>query len=682
MLLKRTVITVLVFLISFVNFTKIRAEEPIKISQIVVTPSQYSVSDDTHASMASMNSQQLEELPQIGDDLYRTLARLPGLQTDDFTAKFSIRGAPFNENKSLLDGVELTEPFHLKDIDGALSIVDPEIISSLQLFTGGFGVEVGGKLSGLIEMETKSFSQPVDRLSLSLTGLGAMTSHGFNSGKSSILVSARRGYPDIAMHLANRYQDVTPRYYDLFAKYLYHINSQNSVSLEYLHAGDTLTYNHTNDPSLKSVYSSDYVWSRWEDRLSDSLDVKTVLSLDRLRNSRLGSGSLDGYPFSLQDNRCLSEFKINQSWHLDVAKAIALEMGFDAQKQNANYAYYLTRQQSQLVSGKITAVTIKQTTLTKPSGDEYGEFIKLRLSPIEDLVLDIGLRDDNANLSRGNAFNPRISVSYHLLGGVVRATWGRYSQVEELNELAVFKGETQFSKQQLAEQRIISYEYPLSKSIQLRLEGYDRVETRLKPSWENVNNGYQLFPEVQNDFLLLSPTQAESKGLEVLLRNKLSGKCIWNFNYALAQSNQTINGNVIPRQRDQRNTISTDLTYSFNPQWQLSADWQYHTGWPTTNVVYAFVPMTNGQQYLSAQNGPLYNLRLPAYHRLDFRLTHRIATSHGTWRMYLDIFNAYNHYNLIGYDHTVTTSSGVIVNTLKPRDQLPLLPSAGLVCDF
>ena len=96
MLLKRTVITVLVFLISFVNFTKIRAEEPIKISQIVVTPSQYSVSDDTHASMASMNSQQLEELPQIGDDLYRTLARLPGLQTDDFTAKFSIRGAPFN----------------------------------------------------------------------------------------------------------------------------------------------------------------------------------------------------------------------------------------------------------------------------------------------------------------------------------------------------------------------------------------------------------------------------------------------------------------------------------------------------------------------------------------------------------------------------------------------------------
>ena len=150
----------------------------------------------------------------------------------------------------------------------------------------------------------------------------------------------------------------------------------------------------------------------------------------------------------------------------------------------------------------------------------------------------------------------------------------------------------------------------------------------------------------------------------------------------MAQSNQTINGNVIPRQRDQRNTISTDLTYSFNPQWQLSADWQYHTGWPTTNVVYAFVPLTNGQQYLSAQNGPLYNLRLPAYHRLDFRLTHRIATSYGTWRMYLDIFNAYNHYNLIGYDHTVTTSSGVIVNTLKPRDQLPLLPSAGLVCDF
>ena len=155
-----------------------------------------------------------------------------------------------------------------------------------------------------------------------------------------------------------------------------------------------------------------------------------------------------------------------------------------------------------------------------------------------------------------------------------------------------------------------------------------------------------------------------------------------HFNYSLAKSNETINVVLTPRARDQRNTIYTDFTYSFNHSWQLSADWQYHTGWPTTNVLYSYVPLTNGQQYLSARNGAIYGLNLPSYHRLDLRLTHRLVTAHGTLRMYLDIFNAYNHYNLIGYDHTVTSVGGILTNTLKPRDQLPLLPSAGLVYDF
>ena len=682
MLPQRNLALAIAFSLGLVSHTFAVDDVPLKISQLIVTPSQYSVADNQYASAVSLSSQQLEELPQIGDDLYRSIARLPGLATDDFTAKFSVRGTPFSEIKSLLDGVELNEPFHLKDIDGALSIVDPQIISSLQFSTGGFGVDFGGKLSGVLDMQTKSSTQTLDRLSLSLTGFGVVTAHCFNSGRSSILVSARRGYPDVAMHLANRYQEVTPRYYDLFTKYLFLINPKNSISLEFLHGSDTLGYTHPNDPNLKSAYSNDYLWSRWNSKISDTLDMDTVLSVDRIRNSRTGAGFLDGYPFKLSDDRRIDELKLKQKWHVSVNESVILDFGFNAQKDSANYSYTLSRQQNQVINGKVTAALIQQRTLLKPKGDQVGEFAKVRFNPLKDLFAEIGVRGDHANLSRGSEVNPRIAVSYNFLGGVFRTSWGLYSQVQELNELAIAEGEVQFKRQQRAEHRILSYEHKLGLSAEIRVEVYDKIESHIKPYWENVNNGYQLFPEVQSDYLYISPTRAEAKGVEILISNKLSKTLTWNFNYSLAKSNETINGVLTPRARDQRNTIYTDFTYSFNHSWQLSADWQYHTGWPTTNVLYSYVPLTNGQQYLSARNGAIYGLNLPSYHRLDLRLTHRLVTAHGTLRMYLDIFNAYNHYNLIGFDHTVTSVGGVLTNTLKPRDQLPLLPSAGLVYDF
>ena len=49
--------------------------------------------------------------------------------------------ASLNTLLARLDGVDLIEPFHLKDVDGALAMVDPAVIQRLDLTTGGFGVE-------------------------------------------------------------------------------------------------------------------------------------------------------------------------------------------------------------------------------------------------------------------------------------------------------------------------------------------------------------------------------------------------------------------------------------------------------------------------------------------------------------------------------------------------------------
>jgi hypothetical protein len=73
------------------------AEPPVKLAEVVVTPSRFGVADIATTAVAALTAEQLELLPQVGDDLFRSIARLPGLATDDISAQFWVRGAPQSE---------------------------------------------------------------------------------------------------------------------------------------------------------------------------------------------------------------------------------------------------------------------------------------------------------------------------------------------------------------------------------------------------------------------------------------------------------------------------------------------------------------------------------------------------------------------------------------------------------
>jgi hypothetical protein len=175
----------------------------IALSKVVVTPSRFGIAQERVATNATLTNSELEALPQLGEDLYHTITRLPGLAADDFSAKFWVRGAPNSQILARLDGVDLIEPFHLKDFEGALSIVDLRTIGSIDMVTGGFTTDFGDRLAGVLTMETQETtnSQPRTTLGLSVTNVRATNQGEFADGDGEWMVAARRGYLDLAAKL-------------------------------------------------------------------------------------------------------------------------------------------------------------------------------------------------------------------------------------------------------------------------------------------------------------------------------------------------------------------------------------------------------------------------------------------------------------------------------------------------
>jgi len=97
------------------------------------------------ASSLSLDQKRLVSLPQIGEDVLRPLSLLPGTSGSDLSAEIKVRGGRRDEVLLRLDGLEILEPYHLKDFNNALSILSPSTIGAAELLTGGFSAEYGDR---------------------------------------------------------------------------------------------------------------------------------------------------------------------------------------------------------------------------------------------------------------------------------------------------------------------------------------------------------------------------------------------------------------------------------------------------------------------------------------------------------------------------------------------------------
>lgn len=88
------------------------------------------------------------------DNVFRALDTLPGVALiGDFDSRLAVRGGTPDQNLTIMDGVEIHNPFRLF---GLVSAFNPETVERFELTAGGFGAAYGDRLSSLLIVDNRS----------------------------------------------------------------------------------------------------------------------------------------------------------------------------------------------------------------------------------------------------------------------------------------------------------------------------------------------------------------------------------------------------------------------------------------------------------------------------------------------------------------------------------------------
>ncbi len=682
----------------------IRLEQGVvSLPEVVVSPGTFGALEEVSPSVTqTLTREEIETLPQFGEDVFRALKRLPGVASDDISTKLHIRGGTDREVLVRLDGLELYEPYHMKDWDGALGIVDINALGGVELQAGGFGAEYGDKMAGVFDMSSRtSAGRARTALGLSISNLTAMSQGGFADDRGAWLFSARRGFMDLVVKMMGEDDRLSPRYYDVFGKVSYQPVPRHLLSAEFLHAGDafSLTVNEwdgvnpvdgAEEGDIGTSWDSSYGWVTWEALSGRRLAATTQVFAGRVTRRR------DGYlldvatidtpeRITVRDDRIFTLAGLRHDLGLQLSDRAMLKVGTEAKKVRSDYLYS-NETRTPVVSEEGERDLRYDTVFVdmEPDGYEVGGYLAVRARPVDRLTAEVGLRYDWVSHTDDQDLSPRLLAAFDLTPSTrLRASWGRYHQSHGVHELEVGDGEVDFYPSERAQQIALGFEHRFPRGVGLRVELYRRTMEDQRPRFQNLQQELVIFPEATGDRIRVDPGRGRATGMELMLERRSGRQWAWSASYVLAVAEDEVDGSWVPRRFDQRHTLAFHMAYQPNLRWNLSWGWRYHTGWPATEWTYGVIELEDGSFFWTRTFGPIGGKRLPAYHRLDFRVTRDFQVRGNRLQAFVDLFNVYNRTNLGSYDYAVSVRNGQLTTVREPgQEMLPLLPTFGIRYEF
>ena len=651
---------------------------PAPLENVVVSASRYAISRDITASRFSIDQRTIQNMPDVGEDPIRVTQRLPGAASSGSSALAHFRGGETGDVGIMLNGEWLFDPFHIRDFQKIFSAIDARAIEGVEVYTGGFPVRYGDRMSGLVLMDSiESEKYRHSEIGISVFNTSLLTAG--SSGKKSWLFSARRGNLDIVIDP----KFGQPSYFDVFAEFAYELTPHTRLSMNGLYADDAVNIVLEDEPTEREQISSKthnaQFWLRLDSYWSDSLTSTTVLSTVSYTNRRNGlADDQEKMVAAVQDDREIQQFGFRQDWLWNPTEDHWAQWGISAITGEADYAYSGSAEyfglQAQYVDRPLA---INRSLTANPKGGSYALYVSDRWRLTDRSIVEWGVRWDDqtyTDLSSDSQLSPRLSYLYRVGEQTeLRVSVGRYFQSQPIQSLQVEDGIGSFWPAQRADHIVIGAHHLFKDDVSLRAEVFYRDIGRVRPRFENLFDPLGVMPELQQDRIRLDPESARARGVELSI-DRTTGKFGWWGSYTWSNVTDRVAGEDVPRSWDQRHSLQGGVQWK-NDQWNFSAATSIHSGWPSTDL-----QLNNDGEVVP---GPRNVERYGTYASLDLRLSRQFDIKHGSLLAFVEISNAVNRRNECCLDWDIDEdSAGEDVLERGLDYWMPLLPAIGVLWEF
>jgi outer membrane receptor protein involved in Fe transport len=653
------------------------------VAEVIVTASRYEWVRTPHSSVTHLSDAELRLPPNVGDDPMRTLARLPGITGSDLSAKVNVRGGATDETLVRFDGLQLMNPFHLKDFQSIFSAINPALIRTVDVYTGGFPVHFGDRMSGVIDIHPVRADGVAQReIAVSLYNASLLATGRMDEGRADWAVSARRGNLERVLQWSG--MDLgNPTYSDAYAHVGHRIGRSMSVSANLLLFDDDIELADTDREEQASArYRDRYTWVRLDAHPRESLTGSAILAQTNLESARSGAAEQPGISRGVLDERRDSTIhSLQTDWTWQASDAAIWQFGGEWRSSEGSYRY---RDQAEFdvifeVPNATASAGRAHDIDARHSIRQFGAYAAVRTEVTPMLSFESGIRWDHSTAGEDEAqWSPRAGALLRLSESAsLHASWGRFVQTQSINELPVSDGVVAFAPAQRADHWLLSFEQRLGQDVGLRIEVYHKRYSHLRPRFENLLNTLVVLPELKPDRISIAPERARSEGVEFSVRSVRSRPMFWWASYTWSRADDLFADGSSLRSWDYRHALSAGLGWQ-GEHWEFSAAGLWRSGLPATKFELQTI---DGESVVHAD--AMNTSRLEPWRDIDVRLARKFQFNDGgSLTAFLEISNVLNHRNECCIEYEIADEedeSGFVVESIR---SLPLLPSIGVVWRF
>lgn len=662
------------------------------------------------AGITKISSNDLISLPtMIGErDLLKVLSLNAGVSSSsDGAADIQVRGGQHGHNLFLLDNVPLYSTQHMY---GMVSVFNPSIIKSAELFKGGFPAEYGGRIASVVHVRSKD--PDLDKFSgeaeISLLSTKASLNLPVIKEKLAVTLAARiSNYSLLSLFSLTGLSEqnkIGLHFADLNCGVLFKPGEKDifKFSLFYNSDGISLSQKEYNIISETTQHNSQINYNfNWQKKISNSVSNYFQIYTDAYRfkycagSKIMSTNEREIY----QVNSSVVSGSIENKLTIKFSDSFSTDAGLSL-KSFSFSPYELSFTDTSLVSESI------------PNSQQFEGDISIQsgYSINENHLLDAGVRLTSYGNSEKyySSFEPRLS--YH---GIINdefsvsASMAKMSQnihrvanpglgvpmeLFHSSDMTLLPEESWMysigtSMDKKWGQRALSvradFWYKQMRNLVDYMDGYDAISMLISSNF---------IPDSKANYL----TQGIGKALGVdISANFTIPKFKLTADYtlmeAIYQFDELNNGQWFAASTDIRHSISLTGEIKLKKNWTLTASWQYRSGRPFTlpTAVYPVTELDFNAGSITflnkvyVHNQPFQtvetirnNARMKPFHRADIAFNHTYLLKN-KYKALLSfgLFNLYNRanpsYYFIGYELVDKNYYPV----LKSFSMLPILPS-------